>query len=134
MIRPSASMLHFMCQSQAADEMAVGLSRQMEAAGYTNVAGTDEWVAPAEQLITVEQAAGYLRKSNPDMPELSLRDLQQLGKDCVLYSNIKGLPVGQVAVTGKAWPTEKAYTFEAIREAFRLHPATKAYVPQEAHS
>lgn len=87
-----------------------------------------------EQLITVEQAAGYLRQANPGIPELSLRDLQQLGKDCVLYSNIKGLPVGQVAVTGKRWSTEKAYTFQAIREAFRLHPATKAYVPQEVQS
>jgi hypothetical protein len=87
-----------------------------------------------EPLMTVEQAAASLRQSNPALPELSLRDLQQLGKDCVLYSNIKRLPVGVVPVVGKRWPSEKAYTFAALREAFRLHPATRDYVPQEVQS
>lgn len=87
-----------------------------------------------EPLMTVADAVAALRQKRPDLPALDNRVLQQLGKDCVLYSRVKDLPVGTVEVFGKRWPTEKAYTFAALREAFRLHPATRDFVPQEVQS
>jgi hypothetical protein len=87
-----------------------------------------------EPLMTVADAVAALRQQRPDLPDLpdlDIRVLQQLGKDCVLYSRIKGLPIQDVPVYGKRWPTEKAYTFAALREAFRLNPATRDFVPQE---
>lgn len=89
---------------------------------------------PNPLMMTVADAVAALRQQRPDLPDLDMRVLQQLGKDCVLYSNVKGLPVGTVQVYGKRWPTEKAYTFAALREAFRLHPATRDFVPQEVQS
>jgi len=87
-----------------------------------------------EPLMTVADAVAALRQQRPDLPDLDMRVLQQLGKDCVLYSKHAKLQVGTVEVYGKRWPTEKAYTFAALREAFRLHPATRDFVPQEVQS
>lgn len=89
---------------------------------------------PNPLMMTVADAVAALRQQRADLPPLEPSVLQQLGKDCVLYSRVKGLPIQDVPVYGKRWPTEKAYTFAALREAFRLHPATRDFVPQEAQS
>lgn len=83
-----------------------------------------------EPLLTVAQAVQVLRQRRPDMPELSLATLSQLGKDCTLCANVWRRPTGKVDVVGKNWPSEKSYTFDVIREAFARNPATKAYVPE----
>ena len=83
-----------------------------------------------EPLMTVEQAAATLPLPAP----LDRGTLCRLGKDCSLAARAMGRPTGVVAVYGKPWPTEKSYTFDVLREAFRLHPATRAYVqPREVH-
>lgn len=81
-------------------------------------------------MLTVAQAVQVLRARRPDMPELSMATLQQLGKDCTLCANVWRRPTGKVDVVGKRWPSEKSYTFDVIREAFTRNPATKAYVPE----
>lgn len=84
-----------------------------------------------EPLITVAQAVAMLRQRRPDMPELDLPTLSRLGRDCSLAARVWNRPTGVVEVIGRPWPTEKSYTFDVIREAFRLHPATRDYIPQE---
>ncbi|NEK74946.1 MAG: hypothetical protein G3W63_19475 [Xanthomonas euvesicatoria] len=87
-----------------------------------------------EPLMTVAQAVTALRQHRPDLPDLDIGTLNRLGRDCSLYARVKHRPTGVVEVVGKPWPTEKSYTFDTLREAFRLHPATRDYVPQEVHS
>lgn len=87
-----------------------------------------------EPLMTVADAVAALRQQRPDLPPLDRGTLSKLGKDCSLYARVKKRPTGVVQVYGKNWPTEKAYTFDTLREAFRLHPATRDYVPQEVQS
>lgn len=81
-----------------------------------------------EPLMTVAQAAAALRTQRPDMPMLDIGTLSRLGKDCSLAARAMGRPTGTVPVVGKRWPSEKSYTFDVLREAFRLHPATRDYV------
>lgn len=80
-----------------------------------------------EPLMTVEQAVAYLPLPFP----LDRGTLSKLGKDCSLAARAMRRPTGVVPVIGKAWPTEKSYTFDVLREAFRLHPATRDYLPKE---
>lgn len=87
-----------------------------------------------EPMITVAQAVEALRQLRPDMPHLDLPTLSRLGRDCSLAARSWRRPTGVVQVTGKTWATEKSYTYDVIREAFRLHPATREYMPKEAQS
>lgn len=83
-----------------------------------------------EPLWTVEQAVGFLQLPWP----LDRKTMAQLGRDCSLAARAMGRPTGVVMVYGKPWPTEKSYTRDVIREAFRLHPATRDYLPKEPQS
>lgn len=87
-----------------------------------------------EPLMTVADAVAALRQQRPDLPMLDVGTLSKLGRDCSLYARVKNRPTGVVQVVGKRWPTEKSYTYDTLREAFRLHPATRDYVPQEVQS
>lgn len=83
-----------------------------------------------EPLMTIEQAVNALRAQVPAMPMLERGTLSKLGKDCSLAARAMRRPTGVVQVFGKSWPTEKAYTFDVLREAFRLHPATRDWLAQ----
>lgn len=79
---------------------------------------------------TVEKAASFLKLERP----LDRATLSRLGKDCSLVARVWKRPTGVVPVVGKAWPSEKSYTKDVLMEAFRRHPVTRDYVPQEVQS
>lgn len=78
-------------------------------------------------MFTVEQAAAHLKLPAP----LDRKTLAALGRDCSLAAKVWNRPTGTRDVVGQPWPTVKTYTADVIREAFRRHPATRDYVPQE---
>lgn len=77
---------------------------------------------------TVEEAARFVPK--PDGFDLKL--LAQLGKDCSMVCRMRGLQWTLRPTPTKAWPNERAYPAEIIREVFANHPATRDYVPKVA--
>lgn len=81
-----------------------------------------------EPLFTVAQAVAQLQRDR-GLPRLEIGVLMKLGKDCSLAARAMRRPTGMIAVTGQRWTSEKTYTTDVIREAFRLHPATRAYLP-----
>lgn len=83
-----------------------------------------------EPMFTVAQTVAFLQQ-NHGLPHLELGVLMKLGKDCSLAARAMRRPTGSVAVTGQRWTSEKTYTRDVIREAFRLHPATRDYLPKE---
>lgn len=81
-----------------------------------------------EPLMTVVEAIQYL----PGLPALDRGTLSKLGRECSLAARAMRRPTGTVPVIGKAWPSEKSYTFDVLREVFRLNPATRDYLPSGA--
>ena len=78
-----------------------------------------------EQMLSVKQAVDFLK-----LPEsLDRGTLSKLGKECSMVARIHRRPTGTVEVFGEAWPTEKTYTHDVLREVFRLNPATAPYMP-----
>lgn len=74
---------------------------------------------------TVEEASRFLTCEQP----VPLPVLQQLGKDASLYCRINQIPWKDKPVSGKRWPSERAYTVSVILEVFRLNPAVRDFVP-----
>lgn len=86
-----------------------------------------------EILTTVEAAVTWLRQAS-GMPALDRATMSRLGKDCSLAARAMGRPTGVVPVYGKAWPSEKSYTADVLKEAFRLHPATREWLAKVVQS
>lgn len=80
-----------------------------------------------EQMLSVKQAVAFLKLPAP----LDRATLSKLGKECSMVARIHRRPTGTVEVIGEAWPTEKTYTHDVLREVFRLNPATAPYVPAD---
>jgi len=80
-----------------------------------------------EQMLSVKQAVGFLKLPAP----LDRNTLSKLGKECSMVARIHRRPTGTVEVFGEAWPTEKTYTHDVLREVFRLNPATAPYMPAD---
>lgn len=76
-------------------------------------------------MSSVKQAVGFLKLPAP----LDRSTLSKLGKECSMVARIHRRPTGTVEVFGEAWPTEKTYTHDVLREVFRLNPATAPYMP-----
>lgn len=79
-----------------------------------------------ELTLTVAAAYGFL----VDAPPADMTLLRKLGYEASLCARANRRPTGSVPVVGKPWPTEKSYTFDVLREVFRLNPATAPYMPK----
>lgn len=80
-----------------------------------------------EPMMTVEQAVAFLKLPAP----LGRGDLSKLGRECSMVARIHKRPTGQVEVFGQNWSHVKSYTYDVLKEVFRLNPATKDYLPKE---
>lgn len=80
--------------------------------------------ADNELTATVAEAHGFL----PGAPPADMALLRKLGHEASLAARAMRRPTGTKAVIGKPWPFEKTYTFDVLREVFRLNPATAPYV------
>lgn len=79
-----------------------------------------------EPLLSVAQAYAHL----VDAPPADVALLRKLGHEANLAARAMRRPTGTVPVVGKPWPSEKSYTFDVLREVFRLNPATAPYMPK----
>lgn len=86
-----------------------------------------------ETLTSVRQTVEWLR-AHTGMPALDLATLSRLGKDCSLAARAMGRPTGETPVYGQRWSSEKTYTADVLREAFRLHPVTAPWYAQAVPS
>lgn len=82
------------------------------------------------QSWTVAQAVSFLKLPEPLPPAV----LNKLGRDCALAARAMQRPIGKIEVFGKRWTHENTYTADVLREAFRLHPATRDHVPKGPQS
>lgn len=79
-----------------------------------------------ELTLTVAAAYGFLKGA----PAADMALLRKLGHEASLAARAMRRPTGVVPVVGKPWPSEKSYTFDVLREVFRLNPATAQYMPK----
>ncbi len=75
------------------------------------------------------QSAVLLQNWAASAWSIDIHPAARLGKECSMVARIHRRPTGTVEVVGEAWPTEKTYTHDVLREVFRLNPATAPYMP-----